>query len=196
MCCVRFDRLKPDKIIFHTVSDINSPYWDKAKKYVTIDRYTAFGLPLFSYSSHHLPLPSPPRSIQSPPQRTTAGVPLKLAAHQSDILRLTYLIEKGGIYMDWDVVSLAPVDELLNSPIVFGAEKKIVDYREVLGVAWIAARPGTRWMKLYLEQMQKEFTNDCYSCHSTILGRRWALEDASSIRVLNYTSFYHPGIGS
>lgn len=30
--------LKPDKIIFHTVSDIQSPYWEKAKKYVTVDR--------------------------------------------------------------------------------------------------------------------------------------------------------------
>lgn len=122
-------------------------------------------------------------------------MPIKLAAHQSDILRLEYLIRDGGIYMDWDVISLSGAvnDDLLYSPVVFGAEKKIINFKEVLGVAWMAARPNSPFLRDFLKKMHAEFSADCYSCHSTILGRRLALANPEQLRVLNYTSFYHPG---
>jgi len=58
----------------------------------------------------------------------------------------------------------------------------------------MAARKQSPWMKRFLKLMADEFDGDkCYSCHSTILGRRLAIDYPTQIRVLNYTSFYHPG---
>jgi len=69
--------------------------------------------------------------------------------------------------MDWDMVVTprsaldGPVvaqSGLLNAPVVFGAEKKIVNFKEVLGVAFIASRPNSIWMKRYLELMYERVT--------------------------------------
>jgi hypothetical protein len=122
------------------------------------------------------------------------GVAIEYAAHQSDFLRLGYLVRDGGIYMDWDVISTAPIDDILYSPVVFGAEKKIIAYKEALGVAWIGARRGSPWLKRFLHEMGQQFRGkECYTCASVQLAKTLSQTYPTGLRVLNYTSFYHPG---
>ncbi len=123
------------------------------------------------------------------------GVPIEYAAHQSDFLRLGYLVRDGGIYMDWDVISTGPIDDVLYSPVVFGAEKKVLNYKEALGVAWMAARRGgSLWLTRFLSEMGDKFQGKaCYTCASVQLAKQLSLADPTGLRVLNYTSFYHPG---
>lgn len=160
--------LKPDRIYMHAPYNIRGPWWDRIKKHVTLKHAK------LTYDLN--------------------GKPLRLAAHQSDVLRIQVLQEMGGIYMDWDVFSVRPHTDLLASPVTFGAEKKVFNYKEVLGVAVMIARKDAPFLTRFAHDMADVFDGEkCYSCHSTILGRDLALEHPEEIRVLNYTSFYHPG---
>jgi hypothetical protein len=49
--------------------------------------------------------------------------------------------------MDWDVVTMRPFDEILNSTTVMGMERRVQNYNEVMGVAVMMSRPGSRWFK-------------------------------------------------
>jgi hypothetical protein len=50
------------------------------------------------------------------------GRPVTNYAHRADVLRLQVLEEFGGIYLDLDVVSLKPLDDLLDREFIMGQE--------------------------------------------------------------------------
>lgn len=66
---------------------------------------------------------------------------------------------------------LRPIDDLLSNSVIFGAEKKVVNMKEVLGVAVIMARPQEPFLLMWRKEMHKNFDGDrCYACHSILLG--------------------------
>ncbi|NLW32897.1 MAG: hypothetical protein GXY77_15745 [Fibrobacter sp.] len=92
-------QLKPDNIYFHYEFEPQGQWWDKAKKYVVLNKIispdTVFGNPIISYQ------------------------------HKADVLRLEILKEYGGIYLDIDVISLNPFDSLLSYKNVMGVEPSV-----------------------------------------------------------------------
>lgn len=161
--------IQPDEILFHASTEPSGPWWERARPLVTLRRA------------------DPPYEVN--------GKQIRLAAHQSDFLRLDYLIKYGGIYLDWDVLTTRPFDDdLMNSTCVFGVERLVPNYKEVMGVAVMMARPNSVFMRRFRDEMRKAFDGDkCYACHSTQLSRDLALQYPEEVRVLNHTSFYHPG---
>jgi hypothetical protein len=95
--------------------------------------------------------------------------------------------------MDWDVLSIKSFDDLLNAEAVMAVEKKEHRMNEVLGVAVMMSRKGSQWMETFRHHMRARFDNDCYTCHSTMLGKELALSQSQYVHVLDYTAFYHPG---
>lgn len=164
--------IKPERFLFHAFEEPKGHWWDKAKPFVTFSKL----------------------DVNTSPSQTTTGKQIRMAAHQSDFLRSELLYKMGGIYMDWDVIALRSFDDLLSHRAVLGMEKQVVDFKEVLGVAVMMARPRSPFIKRFLDGMHKEFDGDnCYVCHSTIWGRKLAMEYPQGVNVLNFTSFYFPG---
>ena len=89
------------------------------------------------------------------------GKKIKMAAHQSDVLRVEILLREGGIYLDWDVLVVNSFDNLLHNNVVLGMEKVVPEYREVMGVAAILSRPGEPFLERWQKQMGDAFKEDC-----------------------------------
>lgn len=160
--------IKPDTLYFHTVVEPSGKWWDKAKKYVTVEYLK------------HVP--------------TTIGdVPLRLAAHISDALRYDILNRLGGIYMDLDVITLKSFDPLFNYPINLALEKAVDKYEEVVCNAVIMSKPGHPFLKTIQDAQPLHFKEGCYSCHSVIMIRDLALWHPDEVNILNWESFYYPG---
>jgi mannosyltransferase OCH1-like enzyme len=91
------------------------------------------------------------------PPHEINGKALSLAAHQSDFMRLDYLIETGGIYLDWDYLTVRSFDDLLASTTIMGLEKHIGKLHEVIGVAVMMSRA------------RSQFFRRCVRCFSPLL---------------------------
>lgn len=90
------DVLKPDKILFHyhymPVGDV----FERARPMLTL---------------RHVPLVT-----------NIFGRPVSHFAHAADVVRLEALLEFGGIYLDLDLISLKPIDHLLENTFVMAQE--------------------------------------------------------------------------
>jgi len=162
--------IKPDVMYFHVIAPGSGYWWDRAKKYFTV-RFV-------------------------PPPTHIGAKQLSLAAHQSDVIRIDVLDEMGGIYLDWDVITWRSFDPLLKSgaPTIFGRERKVPKYDEVVGVAVILSRPRAPFIRLWREKMADAFDYPrCYACHSVALVRSLALQKPSWVRILEPTAFNSPG---
>jgi hypothetical protein len=160
--------IKPDKIMFHTVVQPAGKWWERAKKYVSIEYI------------HDVP--------------THIGkVPLRLAAHISDALRYQMLEKYGGIYMDLDVITIKSFDSLLNYPMTLALEKDVENYEEVVCNAVIMAKPGHPFLDTIKHNQPHHFKEGCYSCHSVIMIRDLAIWHPEEVNILNWESFYYPG---
>ena len=70
----------------------------------------------------------------------------------SDYLRMYYLYNEGGIYLDCDMAILKPFDDLLNNKMFHGRE----DYT-ILGNSVVGAEKGHPLIKKYLEIIESNF---------------------------------------
>lgn len=88
---------KPDNVYFHyTVEPKDNPLWEDIKKQVTL--------------------------VHTIPPEKYNGVELKYYQYKADVVRLEALYKYGGIYMDIDVLSVNPFNELYNNSCVMGIE--------------------------------------------------------------------------
>ena len=78
------------------------------------------------------------------------GVAIVHPAHKADILRLQKLIERGGIYLDLDVICRNPFTPLLNNRVVLGKE---VNMGKLVGLcnAVILAQKQENYTRRFLE---------------------------------------------
>ena len=88
--------------------------------------------------------------------------PINKFSHLSDYLRADVLLRLGGIYIDWDVFWLKPVDDLLNlgyetiaaaDPVkeIFGRQ----DFPDLINMGVLLARPGSKFVALWMDSFHK-----------------------------------------
>ncbi|KAJ5084152.1 nucleotide-diphospho-sugar transferase [Penicillium alfredii] len=110
--------------------------------------------------------------------------------HIADAMRLDILHREGGIYLDMDVISLAPFDHILSTPkqVVLGHEG---GDRQGLCNAVILSRPGSpfirRWIDTYLN-----FTRSEWNYHSVVLSKKLSLQHRDEVCELPPSVFFWP----
>src|SRR3989304_7504933 len=83
--------IRPDNFYMYNDKEPTDDFlWECAKKYFTI--------------------------VHEPAPNSFRGLELNSYQYKADITRMEKLIEKGGIYMDIDVLVLKPFDHLFNNP--------------------------------------------------------------------------------
>lgn len=135
-------------------------WWERAKPYVTV--------------------------IKVEPRIEIFGHPLTRPEHMADVMRLEILLEKGGVYLDVDVISIRPFAPLLRFRSVLGEE---------LGVglcnAVILARPGATFLKTWLDEY-KSFNEKDWNGHSVRLPLRLSRENPRHVHVVDHQKFFWP----
>lgn len=117
------------------------------------------------------------------------GNPITHYAHKADIVRLRALLEFGGIYLDLDIISLAPFDHLLNSSIVMGQEG--VNGKEGLCNAVIIAAKDSKLLQIWYNSYVS-FNDSQWNYHSVVLPKKLAVLYPQEMTILSHRSFFWP----
>lgn len=116
----------PDKIYFYSDKKPVGKYWDKISNYVELVLVKAPEF-VFDRKLHHL-------------------------AHKSDVLRLSILMEQGGIYIDMDVICKKPFTEFLSYDMVMGKQGRWRKMGLCNGV--ILANKDSEFLKLWYDEFR------------------------------------------
>ena len=157
------ERIAPEQALFYYEFEPSGPWWELSRELIT------------------------PVRIEAP--REIFGRPLAHVAHRSDVVRLQKLIERGGIYLDADVLVQRSFDDLLNHQAVLGREG--IDAQFGLANAVILAEPHSQFLLRWLEEY-RSFRGENWSEHSAEIPARLAGAYPSEITVLPHTAFYWP----
>jgi len=177
------ERLQPTAVFLHYVHRPSGPWFDLALPYLTLNRVE--------------------------PVTEVFGIPVHHVAHRADVLRLQLLKERGGIYMDLDVISIAPFGpELRRHAFVMGMEghpgvrdaefRAAYSWRSegyVLCNAVMVAKAGARFIDRWLEhyrhaEFASEGTN--WASMSVVLPARLAREHPEDVHVVGPRAFFNP----
>jgi hypothetical protein len=150
---------KPDKINFYYAYEPSGPWWEKAKSLLNL--------------------------IQVFPPIHVYGRRLEHAAHKADVLRLEILLEKGGVYLDLDVLSIRSFADLLDMHLVMGEE-----YEVGLCNAVILAEPNSRFIKAWLSSYES-FDEANWNEHSVRVPMRLS-GSMPEVRVMDHRKFFWP----
>ncbi|WP_326533955.1 glycosyltransferase [Pseudorhodoferax sp.] len=112
-------------------------------------------------------------------------------AHAADFVRLQALIEQGGVYADIDTLFLQPLPQSLwaRGVCVLGEERSPRPGEASYCNAWIAAPPGDRFCRAWLDEMATSFDGS-WSGHSTLLPGRLAQRLPGALHVEPESAFY------
>ena len=158
----------PDyEINFYTNSEPCGEYWERSRSFVTLH------------------LVDPPTEV--------FGNPLVHPAHSSDIFRIRKLKEEGGVYCDFDTITVGKFDSLLEEDMFVIA--RLASNSKTYGNGVLVCPPGSK----YLEEWYAEYTwfrskgrDDFWDEHSVklhhVLTNRESLRD--HCKVLSYEAFY------
>lgn len=182
-----FEVNKDCKITMYMDVEPTGEWWEKIKPMVNIEWYQ--------------------------PKTEIAGVPIPHPAHQADVARLEILLQKGGIYLDIDVICSKPfsefiesLDELkfksvIDSTVIMGEE---VLYGKHVGYcsAVILAKPNSSFLKRWLagfdpkESLWRGFRstgNDMYYAElSTKYTKMLQFLYPEEIITVDKTKFFYP----
>ncbi len=114
----------PEKIYFYTDSELAGEWWEKILPMVEVEKVA--------------------------PINEAFGVAVPYPAHKADILRLYKLIERGGVYLDLDVVCRRPFAPLFDHRVVLGQEL-VAGNLVGLCNAVVLAQPGEQFLQRWLE---------------------------------------------
>mmetsp|Transcript_21698 Transcript_21698/g.37271 ORF Transcript_21698/g.37271 Transcript_21698/m.37271 type:complete len:214 (-) Transcript_21698:31-672(-) len=110
-------------------------------------------------------------------------------SHRADVLRLQLLLEKGGIYMDMDIITLKDFGPLLRHEFVMGQEGMNAEIG--LCNAVLISRPNSvfvrRWLNAYRTFDERE-----WSYHSVVLPHEIAKDFPEEIEVVHHRAFFWP----
>ncbi|CEP16021.1 hypothetical protein [Parasitella parasitica] len=157
------DVLKPQKIMFHYHYMPLGVNFERARPMLTLN--------------------------QVPLVESVFDRPVSHYAHRADVVRLQVLEEYGGIYLDLDLISVKPVDHLLNREFIMAQEG--VDGSVGLCNAMIMARPHSRFVQRWFATYAL-FDSSEWNYHSVILPGKLAPFFRDEITVLNHTAFFWP----
>ena len=167
--------LDPDRIIVHTGEIPYGFYWDLIRPHIEVLRIA------------HIP---------GVDERSRADrfVAHYRYAHHADVVRLDVLLRHGGLYLDIDTLTIAPLpDDWWSAPFVIGAEPiriTLEDGREVASLlnAVMLSRPDSEFAKVWRDLIV-ESMDGSWSAHSCELAARLADEHPHAVRVLPCEAF-------
>ncbi len=117
-------------------------------------------------------------------------------AHHADFIRLEQLLERGGVYADIDTIFVKPFPEQLwDHAFVLGREGDVVPApgqapQPSLCNALIMSEPGSKFGRIWLEQMRETFDGS-WSGHSTLLPERLRQRWPDLLHIEPQRTFYH-----
>jgi glycosyl transferase-like sugar-binding protein len=178
--CRRVNR--PQAICFHYRHEPHGPWWERIKPHLTLRRAAAASA-----------IPDAARY-----DATAEGRLIRDAgwtyAHEADFLRLSILLDDGGVYADMDTLFVAPLAaHWFAQPFVLGEEAPVPGadgvLRPSLCNALIMAQPGAAFARHWLARMGQVFdgTWSRHSCQEAV--RLWG-EMPEAIRVVPQPCFY------
>lgn len=130
----------------------------------------------------------PVRLVHHKPDPSTAQY-----AHLSDTMRLEFLLEHGGIYLDIDAFALRPFDAVLRAPsphdVVLGHEG---GNRWGLCNAVIAARPNSTFVSRWLDSYSTADLSREWNYHSVLLPKEMAAQYPDEVCALAPDAFFWP----
>lgn len=124
------------------------------------------------------------------------GAPLKSYQYKADVIRMQKLIERGGVYMDLDILSLKPVTSLLNNHIVVGGESKGEDEGNSLdSVGSVAngvliSEPNNPFLKDWLEEIPNNIIGKPWAYHAVNLPKELLKKGDYDIHLEPTKSFF------
>jgi glycosyl transferase-like sugar-binding protein/alpha 1,4-glycosyltransferase len=128
----------PDKIyIYNNEEPVNNKWWDKSKaiQCVEIIYVTA------------------PRHIN--------GKYIEWEQHVADLMRLCILFERGGIYLDFDLLLIRPVDELLKLLDDYNSILMCRESDEKIWNGFIAVNSHNKFLQKWIREYETKYgTND------------------------------------
>jgi hypothetical protein len=174
------ERLKPDTIFLHYTYIPSGLWFDRA-------------LPLLTLH-------------QVDPVTEVFGNRLDHVAHRADVLRLQLLRDQGGIYMDLDVISIAPFSpDLTQADFTMGMEghSGVTDAefvhaygrRHVLCNAVMVAKPGARFIEHWMDYYRRPQTFDSkknWAAASVVVPAMIARKHPEDVNVVGPRTFFYP----
>lgn len=164
---------KPENIYIYVDDEpVDNFFWDCLKEFVTVEKVKNC--------------------------REFNGHQIEYTHQISDLIRMEKLIEKGGIYMDLDVVSLKPLTNLLDNDIVLIGEKNELDGKYFhLTNSIILAEPDNDFIKLWFDHMAPYTDIKKYGLayHSIVLPTNMLNKYSklfNSVKVLDYKQHFAP----
>jgi hypothetical protein len=151
---------RPRTMNFYYWAEPSGHWWEKAKPFLNPIRI------------------DPPESI--------FGNSLVRPEHVADVLRLQILIERGGVYLDLDVISIRPFAPLMEFDSVMGEE-----YEVGLCNAVILASPGSLFLRRWLSTY-RSFDGREWNKHSVRVPYLLARQAPEQVHVVSHKSFFWP----
>lgn len=169
-----FEIQKPDTIYFYyNLEPVNNKNWNRMKKYVTM--------------------------VKIDPPTNFMGTEIKYPQYQADIVRLQKLKEFGGIYLDTDILMIKPLTEFMNEECVLGGEGYIGHVPDLhtndiskigsISNAVIMAKPNSRFINLWLEELPEGFRKGIWAYHAVVLPFELYKKDTSLFSLKEVEAF-------
>jgi len=178
--CRRVNR--PESIFFHCRHEPYGPLWDRIKPHLALRKAPAANL-----------IPDLGRY-----DKTDEGRLIRDAgwtyAHEADFLRLSIVLDEGGVYADMDTLFTRPLPaRWLEKPFVLGEEAPVPGADGVLSPslcnALMIARPGAAFARRWRERMAQVF-DGTWSRHSNQEAVRLWADMPDTLHVVPQTCFY------
>ena len=168
--------VRPERIYVHGDQLLKGQYWDKIKvhpKVIGIYRET-------------------PRQIY--------GNAILFTHHKSDVIRAEVLLKYGGIYLDWDVIWLKPVDDLLSAGydvILNYDHAPRNNFPNTINMGVVMAKPDAEylkiWQKSYQDYRSDEFYYNPIEIPYKVYERYpWSVRVEKHLQVMCYSLHCHP----
>lgn len=163
------DKIRPDKVFLYYAHEPRTPWWELSRQLVT------------------------PVQIAAPAE--IYGRPLQSPAHQADVVRLTKLIDHGGIYLDADVFVHKSFDDLLENNTVLAEEGPGGHFG--VGNAVMLATPRSLFLTRWLDQYRwfrggKDHSEPFWNEHSVQLPHFLRKLYPQDVTVLGHLAFFWP----
>jgi hypothetical protein len=178
--CRRVNR--PRSICFHYRHEPYGPWWERIKPHLTLRRVAAASA-----------IPDAALYDATPEGRLIRDAGWTYA-HEADFLRLSILVDEGGVYADMDTLFVNPLPaRWLAQPFVLGEEAPLPGadgvLRPSLCNALIMAQPEAAFARRWLARMTQVFdgTWSRHSCQEAV--RLWG-EMPDAVHVVPQTGFY------
>lgn len=162
-----FEVNNPEEIFFYYSYEPDGEWWEKTRELVTLVKINA------------------PEEI--------FGNKLYHVAHKADIIRLEYLIEKGGIYMDLDTISKKSFKPLLENKFVIGKQGK---WRNMgLCNAVMMSEENSEFAKIWMEEyksFRSKGKDKFWAEHSVAVPLKLSKKYPELLHIEKYNSFHFP----